>query len=1021
MSKNLGPLVSRVLDQEGRNFTDVIFQQKRPPLDSEWNLVQEINNSKYSELLKDITPSGFLSLNDIRTAPLNRTELTSSWVNSFVINNPKAIVNGWVIPVGGGTNQFQPNAQKNIWEEISGISEEIAVIIDSAPYVGYREDLLFLEVWQKLVTTGDTVFNDGFTQSALPNNPNDLIDPNILIETSKRIQTQYRVRWVKGVDFLSFRNGLGHPACWASGGSGTVNSSYVFRKHTTDVGLWIAGNGNSQSQQDLNTVDGFSYAIPIARIHRRNRQAYGLTNKNGSSVSMLSGLKSDRPDGLYYDEISDVDVEDLRHKISLNGFDYNQLLEETVYNLWDRSLVGELGNSDLDENLYGKTLIQADGIAMVDRSGINDEGRDPDGVKRVFSDSEMNQLVSFSAVNPVINVDRVVFTPIGKSSVCENELWDENVYYISGTTPIVKVYDNSTLKFITTISGGTWEGLGEKRTWDFLTGDKNKVTYIPTDMSLIENKKVVFEFVFSVREGGGLNNLNSGFTHNIKNMLMGSNETDGFPIDFNLYNVNFTSVSLENYYCSVSATTKGPRSVGTYKDNAISRSIHRFIDATNLSNNFSEKYKAATLELSYYVLSTGGTSVLIEPILYERSVYGVLSVYNVSSQQYMTPLVEKQTGGYRLTGLVANVGDVLELIILCGNYTIDYVPHNRGISNIAKMYSFSDSISVNDTTGVMNLKVKNPLCDGVLATAGFFNGTTTRHIAYINNQMVFLSSIEGLGSALVKFTLATPSPVNGQIMIPFLGYYNPSSSDKFYFQYQYSPYVGIAKKRLEVNSVQQVKILKMDNSIMVSTAGTGKETQKVPKELMGLIETLPLNKRIKEYNFFGESITSPLSGGESSIRRIPGRSLASTTSGETYLREGQVIDLKLGNEEDGTDMLRGVIISNPKISERGLDFSTAFNHVNQWTALVEGLGDLVGEIFLMVITTTSTKYNAEESPEDEYLTQKGTYEDNALGKGKEVSLNNSLSTIQLSQHFGDKIYGAVDLFPLKYRPLKNPS
>lgn len=1020
MAKNLGPLVSRVLEQEGRDFSSVVFQQKRPPLDSEWNLVQEIDSYRHADLIRKITPSGFLSLSDIKGSPEDRTQLTSSWVDAIVINNPVAIVNGWVVNVAGGTNQFQPNAQKNIWEELSGIEEEIAIIGASAPQVGYREDLVFLEVWQKLIGTSDPVPRYGFIQSALENNENDLIDENIEIETSKRVQTQYRIRWIRGVDFFSYRDGLGHPACFATGGSGEEQTAYYFRQHPTDSGLWISGDGGPQSKVDLQTVDGFSYAIPIARIHRRNRQAYSLQNQNGSSVSMLSGQKSDRPDGLYYNEISKVDIEDLRHKISLCGFDYNGLLEETIYKVWDRTLESELKNSPLDENLYGKTLLYVDGISVIDRAGIDDNGRNPDGVKRVFSESEQKQLSTLSVVNPKISGGKVWFCPLGKGSSCDYELWDENTFYISEDLPIVKVYDE-TLKVITTLSGGTWTGLGEKRTWNYLTDNRNKITYTPTDITLIENKKVVFEFTFVVREGGGLTGSKGGFSYNIKNMLLAYNTKDGRPVDFNLYSNIQSNVSLDPYYSSPSATVKGPRSVGSYKDSAISTSIHRFQDATNPANTYNNIYRGATLELKYYVLSTGDTEGFIESILYERNVFGILSVYNASTLQYLSPVIEKQSTGFKVTGLTVNTGNILEYTILCGNYTVDYVPHTRGVVNVARMYNFSDSIQMGETTGVMNLKAKNILCDGVLATAGFYNGSQYRHIAFINSRMVYLSSIEGLGSPLVKFTLASPSTVSGQIVIPFLGYYNPETSDQFYFQYQYVPYSGIVQTRLGRDEVQKVKILKMDNSVAVSTAGTGKSDQKVPYELLGMIETLPINKKIQEYNFFGENIPSPLTGGESSLRRIPGRGLVSQISQETYLREGQVLDLVLGNEDDETDMLRGVIISSPKISERALDFSVAFNHLNQWSAIVEGMGKLKGELFLMVITTTSTKYNADESPEDEYLEQKGIYADDALGKGMEIELRNNLTSIQLTQKLGEKVYGAVDLYPLKYRPLIHPT
>jgi hypothetical protein len=1021
MAKNLGPLVSRVLEQQGRNFTDVVFQQKRPPLDSEWNLVQEINNLKHADALRQTTPSGFLSLSDIKTSPENRAELTSSWVDTIIINNPHAVVNGWVIQVGGGTNQFQPNAQLNIWKELSNNEDEVAIIGNAAPHIGYREDLVFLEVWQKLVLTSDPITKFGFVQSALDNYSNDLIDPAIEIETSKRVQIQYRIRWVQGIDFVSYRNGLGHPACFAHGPLSADLTSYSYRPHPIDPGLWIVGDGSLQSQTDLQTVDGFMYAIPIARVHRRNRLPYTLSNQNGANKSLLSGIASERPDGLYYDEISSADVEDLRHKVSMTGFDFNQLLEENIYNVWNRTLDSELKYSSLDYNLSGNILIQVDGISTTTRSGIDDNGRNPDGVKRVFSDSEDLQKHSLSVNNPQMSGGKVWFAPKGHVVIgCEYELWDENIYYISTIIPFVRVY-NEVLDTVTTLSGGTWTGLGEKRTWNYLTGVKNTISYTPTDVTLIQNKKVVFEFKFVVREGGGLTGSKSGFNYNIKNMLLGHNDKDGKPLDFNLYTSKQRNVPLDSYYSTVSAVTKGPRVVGSNTDNAISRSINSFEEATDPANTFKEKYKAATMELKYYVLSTGNTEDFIESILYERNTFGILSVYNASTLQYLTPSIEKQSGGYKISGLVVNTGDILEYTVLCGSYTFDYIPHSRGIRNISKVYNFSDSIQMGDTVGVMNLNTKNILCDGVLATAGFFNGSTYRHIAFINSNMVFIDLVEGLGSAVIKFTLSAPATVSGQILIPFLGYYNPETSDQFYFQYQYIPYAGIAQTRLSVDEIQQVKILKIDDKVMVTTAGTGSESQLVPPELLGMIETLPLNNKILEYNFFGDNVPSILTGGESSIRRIPGRGLVSTTLDETYLREGQVLNLILGDVAKETDTLRGVILASPKISERGMNFTIAFNHLNQWSAIVEGMGELKGELFLMVITTTSTKYNLLESPEDKYLEQKGIYVDDALGYGKEIELRNNLSSIQLSQKLGAKVYGAVDLFPLKYRPLLHSS
>ena len=178
MAKNLGNNVSRVLESKDRNFAEIVFQQKRPPLDSEWNLVQDVSNEHHFDLIRKIIPSGFLSIEEVTTAP---DLLTPSWRNVLKFKNPIAVVNGWLVYVGGGTNQFQSNAQKNIWEDLSNDEKEIAFITRDGPLSGFRQDLIFLEVFQKLIGPDGTIYKNGFTQSALPAIPNDLIDPNIEI------------------------------------------------------------------------------------------------------------------------------------------------------------------------------------------------------------------------------------------------------------------------------------------------------------------------------------------------------------------------------------------------------------------------------------------------------------------------------------------------------------------------------------------------------------------------------------------------------------------------------------------------------------------------------------------------------------------------------------------------------------------------------------------------------------------------------------------------------------------------
>ena len=765
---------------------------------------------------------------------------------------------------------------------------------------------------------------------------------------------------------------------------------------------------------------------------------------------MASGEISERPDKLYYDEISRYDVEDLRHKVTLSGTDYSKLLEENLNLLWKKQLPSELKNSTLDTYLAGNKILQVDGISNVTRSGINDQERNPDSFRRVFMESKGIQKISIYIDSVNQSGGKIWFTNIGNNNG-DYELFNENLCFSSKKDPIVVVFDEL-LKTRSVLAGGTWHGLGEYRITATL-GVPNRISYTPTKLSLIEGKKAVFVFDFVMREGGGIGQAAGGFSYSIDNMLKSYNQLDGKPVECVNYEEDFIPVELTN-----------PRVTGTFIDTALSRSIRRFEDALKPANFFPDMYKGACVELIYYKVSNGEVEDLILFNLPEtgtRTVVGIYSIFNMDLGSYLSPSIEITNTGFKVSGLTVNLGDVLQYTLLLGDYTMDFIPHTRGIQNIARTYSFSVGINVAQTEVILNAKGINTKCDGLVASCGFYNGVEKKFVAYIttppdgNPKMVTLSSIEGLGTPLLKCTLSTGSPYTGQIVFKLLGYYNPIETDKFYFEYLHTPYKGILQTRLSSGETQRVKILKVDEKIAVTSAGCGNIEQEVPKDMLNLIENLPITNKTLDYNFFGENLPSPLSGGISALRRIPGRGITSNST-HTYLKEGDILGLTLGNS--AVPVLRGGIIDLPKIHENGLDFNppapidpptntpspsdpnydprldpttltynpfydptTSFNHVTQWTAVVEGLDDLRGELFLMVVTTAETVYNLEEGPTYSYLELKGIYKDNALGKASETVLDNSLTGSDLTTNLGGKIYGAVDLFPLKYRPLINPS
>jgi hypothetical protein len=223
--------------------------------------------------------------------------------------------------------------------------------------------------------TQSSIYRHGNTDSsASVALPEDIEDPNVGVETSKRIQIQYRIRRTgsaEGVNFKVQSDGFSNPNVLAQGGSASPVVGYPFVPAdlksvvsnsdardgvagfgvgygVLDNGLYIAGNGTEASATALGTVDGFVYAIPICMVFRRNN-ATGtggfnpLTNTNGGLLhnhaafvnihlinSSVAVGESDRPDGSFADAIVDTDILDLRRHVKLTGHD---LAAETQFQM----------------------------------------------------------------------------------------------------------------------------------------------------------------------------------------------------------------------------------------------------------------------------------------------------------------------------------------------------------------------------------------------------------------------------------------------------------------------------------------------------------------------------------------------------------------------------------------------------------------------------------------------------------------------------------------------------------------
>lgn len=293
---NFGPGVSRVLDPVATQYDTVIWQADRPPLDSELNLLQQLAFQGLAQKSKLDTPSGWLSNT---TNPSDVFQTDWAWSNYFRFGRQRAgekrsiqwaVVNGWLIPVTGtktGTPPGTPD-DTSTWNRIT---------LDPPPLNAgdQRVDFVFLEVWRARVPTGaasskpsaTAVYRYGNVEGGMTYLPDDLQDPEIGTETTQRVQVQYRVRVVTGlIGLATYPEGF-DPTKVKAQGLAANPTSYTFtnmRQELDDPGLWRSGDGSQNAMTALGTVDGYTYAIPLAFVFRRNGVAW-----NGDPAPNLNG------------------------------------------------------------------------------------------------------------------------------------------------------------------------------------------------------------------------------------------------------------------------------------------------------------------------------------------------------------------------------------------------------------------------------------------------------------------------------------------------------------------------------------------------------------------------------------------------------------------------------------------------------------------------------------------------------------------------------------------------------------
>lgn len=410
-TKNYGPAVSGYLDPDGRNFENPVFQAGKPVLDKELNLAEDIANTFGLGLARRLAPSGWLTNQHLNTSDaiggIGGIFVTSPTANTLALaNGLQALVNGWAIDVS-----------------YTGATAGNQVVLGASPAGNgaKRTDIVVLEVWRCLISASPSTVGKSMTgriwrngnvkitggDDPVLNFADDILDGVVGAETTKRVQIQYRLRVIQGVDLFAYPTGIDDPVAVANSvppnagtPDGTV-TTFVYQNQGSngDPGLWRAGDGVPSNT--LGTVDGYMYAIPLVAVFRRNTNAFDRNlNHNGGVAS--PGV-SDRPDGLFYNLFVAKDVADLREATSIRGWEnYSEIGEKNFAYLLDNALRTEWGETANGGGVEGHTVFWADEIGVLPGDGVI-TGDTPgatflgqfDCSRRFFSDRVVYEVMTF--------------------------------------------------------------------------------------------------------------------------------------------------------------------------------------------------------------------------------------------------------------------------------------------------------------------------------------------------------------------------------------------------------------------------------------------------------------------------------------------------------------------------------------------------------------------------------------------------------------------------------------------------
>jgi hypothetical protein len=405
--QNLGPSVT-YLNPDKKAFKRVVFKEGFPISHAELGLIQDLQNQERTELVRTTLPSGFLK-GDFFEDSYSDYQFSLDANQFKLVGKPVLNVAGNLIHLSYTNTDIE--------------GDSVIHLQGPDPSPGsLAADFVYLEIWHALVDPDPSTANKPAPDKLYPYgnvlaHPDTWLDDDLKdspvaqnhdVETTRRVQVQYAIRSMRLLDNMKI-DGYSDVHVEAQGPNSTTLSGIQFSKNLDDTGLWVAGGAVGSGNEIPNTVDGFVYSIPLALVYRRNSAGFDAQSNGNGGIEGVGSLDSDRPDGLFADQIVLNDLKDLRHAVDFGHVDWTRVLDKNVSLLLDNELRSWVTRSSYtgwyvggSNESFGSRYLKADVI----QSKTSPDGPSgnitshPDGFCRVFSDRSCVQrtVVEYSKV-----------------------------------------------------------------------------------------------------------------------------------------------------------------------------------------------------------------------------------------------------------------------------------------------------------------------------------------------------------------------------------------------------------------------------------------------------------------------------------------------------------------------------------------------------------------------------------------------------------------------------------------------